>query len=80
MDPDPVTTPISEDADVIVRVPVLPMCRTLPYYPAEQRWIFHCSVCPTCAGDGCFPCPVGGALAEAVLAAREAQHETARWN
>lgn len=74
------TIPINEDADVIVRVPVLPMCRLLPYYPYEQRWIFHCSVCPQCSGDGCFPCEAGGALAIALEDAKADQHYLARSN
>lgn len=82
MDPSshPRTAPITGDADDPVRVPVQPMLRTLPYYGAEQRWVFHQSLCPTCGGQGCFPCPVGGALAIDVENAILSMRASARMN
>jgi hypothetical protein len=77
----PTTAPISEDSDVIVRVPVVSSLAALPYWAHHQQYQHHADGCPECSDPGSMlPCPVGGAVSTAMLDAIESTRDTARWN
>jgi hypothetical protein len=74
------TAPILEDSDPIVRVPVVRLLPSLPYYGDQQRWESHADGCSDCSGCGTWPCEVGGPLAVASGDAIVGMRDAARWN
>lgn len=83
MDPasEPTTAPISEDADPIVRVPTVHRLTALPYWAHHQQYEHHADSCPECSDpESLLPCPVGGAVGEAMMDAISSTRVAARWN
>jgi hypothetical protein len=74
------TALITEDGPDPVRVPVVAYLAVLPYHRTNLAYDYHADGCDQCAGDGPFPCPVGGALADLAWTALDNQRTTARQN